>query len=223
MIADAPEPTGSQRNEGRFPHHDSGRPSDAALTLFDCLTALAFSAAISLDSFATGFTYGTQKLRIPIATALAMSAVSCLVLSLAVSLGHLFGALLPASSLGLLCGALLFAVGGFKFLSACGEWFGTFSPLPLLRDAECADVDRSRVLSVPESVFLALVLSLDNFAGAGLSDFVSPALPVVFCFLINTAALLSGDRLGLRFARKSRLNLSWLSGIVLMLLALARL
>ena len=81
------------------------------------------------------------------------------------------------------------------------------------------------VLSPVEDLSLGLALSLDSAAagfGAGMMVTHLP-LTILLSLLLNTAAVLLGSFLGRTLAKRSSLDLSWLSGLLLMGLALGKL
>ena len=175
------------------------------------ITALAFVCALSADSFATAFAYGSRKIFIPLRSAVWMSLVGCAVLAFSVFCGALAG---PSDTIDIVASALLLALGTYKCVAE-----PLISRLRRSPERPTADADRSRVLSVPESVSLALVLSVDGLAGfAGIS--APPLLPVAAAFFINVAALALGSRLGFRVAQKADLDVSFFSGALLVAIAL---
>ncbi|MFQ7119490.1 MAG: manganese efflux pump [Intestinibacter sp.] len=103
--------------------------------------------------------------------------------------------------------------------------FLTLDFLNVYIDNTAADVDHSLTLSPKESFSLALALSLDGLAagfGAGLvaANFIQI---IIFSLIINIIAILGGCFVGNKIAEKTELNLSWLSGVTLILLAFLKL
>ena len=84
-----------------------------------------------------------------------------------------------------------------------------------------ADADASKSLSVPESVCLALAMSLDGF-GAALGN-LNPVAVLFFSLLFGFTAIQGGFLLGNRLAQKTHFTVDWLSGALLILLAFLRL
>ena len=88
-----------------------------------------------------------------------------------------------------------------------------------------ADADASKSLSVPESVCLALAMSLDGAAagfGAALGN-LNPVAVLFFSLLFGFTAIQGGFLLGNRLAQKTHFSVDWLSGALLILLAFLRL
>ena len=99
------------------------------------------------------------------------------------------------------------------------------SSLTVYADTERADLDRSKSISVKEAVYLAMALSIDGFA----AGFGWGLLPVDYLGLIalsllsNLLALTLGYFAGKWLIRNTKLDLSWLGGILLIILAFTKL
>lgn len=107
---------------------------------------------------------------------------------------------------------LTFKIFDFKFI------------LQVYADEIKADFDNSKSLNIKESFYLGLALSLDSLAvgiGSSLCN-VNYFEVLVLCFIIGLIAVSFGSFLGKKFAQKLNLNLSWLSGALLILLAILR-
>jgi putative sporulation protein YtaF len=87
-----------------------------------------------------------------------------------------------------------------------------------------ADFDNSKCLNVKESFYLALALSLDSLAvGFGSSLCSINYLEVlILCFIIGILCVSIGVFIGRKFAQTLPFELSWLSGLLLILLAILR-
>ena len=86
------------------------------------------------------------------------------------------------------------------------------------------DYDNSKLLSAKEAFYLAIALSLDSLAvgfGSGLG-YVNYAQVIILCFLVGIVCLRVGSQLGRHFANIMNVNLSWLSGVLLIILAFIR-
>jgi putative sporulation protein YtaF len=97
--------------------------------------------------------------------------------------------------------------------------------LTVYADAGRADLDHSKSISVREAVYLALALSLDGFAagfGWGLLPMDYLGL-IALSLLSNVLALTLGYFLGKWLIHKTKLDLSWLGGVILIALGLTKL
>lgn len=91
-------------------------------------------------------------------------------------------------------------------------------------DETRADWDHSKTLSPREALLLAIPLSADSLV-TGLSIAPSPlkiAALLLFSFFLGCAASGAGAVAGRRAAAASRRDLSWLSGVLLLLIAFAK-
>lgn len=205
------------------------------------LEAIILALALSVDCFGASLAYGADRIRISFANALLIDLSGCLILGLSLFLGILAGGQIPASVTQGASFLILFILALEKLLeSSIHAWIRKCSPdtpavefrlfsfrflLRVLCDSTNADADCSKTLSVKEALTLSLALSLDGIAAgisAGLCESFRIPVFLLFSFLFSLAALLLGSRIGNRAAKDGR-HLSWISGIILLALAFARL
>ena len=201
--------------------------------------ALLLVLALSLDSFVAGIAYGAGGIKIPKLSLLTLGGVSTSVLTLSLLAGELLGPLFPAEAVHIVCFLLLFSLGVFKLfdgvlksaIRARGSCRFSFSALNLnfilqvYAEPERADADHGGTLSPKEAFALALALSLDGLAagfgaslsGGGVFETALLSLP------LSCAAVAVGELLGRRMHRKGKIDLTPLSGVLLILLALLKL
>ena len=82
----------------------------------------------------------------------------------------------------------------------------------------------NKYLNSKESFYLALALSLDSLAvgfGSSLCS-INYLQTLILCFIIGVLAVSLGVLLGQKFSEKLHLELSWLSGVLLIVLAIVR-
>lgn len=197
--------------------------------------------ALSLDAFAASFVYGTDRVKIPFASVAVITGLSTGILVLFLLLGKWFGRLIPSGFTTILCFLILFLLGCVKFFdgtikslirrSAFFERKLTFSIshlnfiLTVYADPSAANGEDITVLSPAEAFSLGIALSLDSAAagfGAGMMVTHLP-LTIILSLVLNTAAVVGGGFLGRTLAKRSSFDLSWLSGLMLMVLAVAKL
>lgn len=97
--------------------------------------------------------------------------------------------------------------------------------LTVYADPQEADRDASQSLSAGEAASLAVALSLDSLAagiGAGVSR-VGPLEAAAVAFFLGILAVLAGHAAGKRLAERCPSDLSWIGGLLLILLAIGRL
>ena len=155
--------------------------------------------------------------------------------------GSIISGYIPSWITTVICFIILFTIGTIKLLDSITKSiirkynnlnkelkfsFLNFKfILNLYANPEDADIDSSKILSIREAIALAISLSLDGLAvgfGAALTN-VNGVIIFFFSFLTNTLAVLLGCNIGNKLAAKISFNLSWLSGIVLIVLAFLKL
>ena len=203
--------------------------------------AALIASSISLDSFTASFAYGGNKIKIPLKSIVIINLVCCAMLGISLLIGTALREYVPLGLTGFISFGILFFIGAVKLLdSVTKSIIRKYSSinkeirfsvlnfkfiLNLYADPEKADVDASKTISPSEAATLAVALSLDGLAvgfGAALGNV--NGLAIFFAsLLINLLALMLGCFLGTKAANKSRFNISWLGGVVLIVLAFANL
>ena len=92
-------------------------------------------------------------------------------------------------------------------------------------DETKADLDNSKNLSSKEALYLASALSLDSLAigfGSSLGN-INYIHVILLSLIFGMIAIWSGLFIGKNLAKKSKINLSWLAGIILIILAFLKL
>lgn len=205
------------------------------------LEAVAIASALSVDAFAAGFAYGTKQIRLSRRSVLVINLICSAIVGLSLGLGSLAAIFVPAGVQRGLCFGLLFVLGLIKLLdgitrSAIRRYgnldgkldFSLFSlrfVLHVYADPAAVDLDHSKSISITEAASLALALSLDGAAvgfGAAMGKASIPAV-VIASLAANQISLLSGSWLGERLSRRLNMSLSWLGGVILLLLAFSKL
>ena len=208
---------------------------------FPVLESLILAIALSVDALLASFAYGSQRIKIPLRSILVISLICSGMLALALFLGAQAAALIPAGLAPGLSFTILFGLGLLRiFDSSLKNWIRKkgdhqgqikFSLLHLkfilnvYADAKRADADNSRTLSTAEAAALSVALSLDGIAaglGAGLTG-AGIALSMGMVFLLTIASVVTGCGLGKRLSQKLTADISWVSGALLILLAILQL
>lgn len=202
--------------------------------------SLVLVTALSIDAFVACFGYGTNRIRIPLGSAAVIDGISGGILVLFLLVGKLISPILPQGILKVFCFAVLFGLGIVKLfdssLKALIRKSGQTAPqlyfsilkfqfiLTVYADPDKADADESSLLSPREAVSLGAALSLDSAAvgfGAGVLP-LHVGLTAALSLLVGALAIWLGCLLGNKVAERSSLNLSWLSGLLLIVLALMK-
>jgi len=177
-----------------------------------CLQAVILTSSLSLDAFAAAFAYGCAGVKIPFKSVQVINFTCSFMLGVSLFAGTFVRRFIPEQSGAIACFAILLAIGAFKLF---GELFKKKSE---------EKTDSAKTIGVAEAVVLAAGLSLDGLAvgfGAGLGN--SNALVMVAVSLISDmAAVMLGCYAGGKLAKKAKLNVSWLGGAIIILLAVTK-
>lgn len=171
---------------------------------------LLLVTALSVDTFAAAFSYGVSKIRIPPFSLLIVSAISSLVLMLSMLAGLAASCFLPIGLAKELSFLVLFVIGLVKLFDRSRH-----------QEAEEANKNQDDLLSSMEALVLGAVLSVDcAVAGLGAGT-AAEQIPAAFflSLLISMLTIAAGSSLGRLISARSRSNLCWVSGVLLILLA----
>lgn len=193
-----------------------------------CLEAAAISLALSVDSFIAAFSYGTSKIKIPLSSVGIISVTGSLITGLSMLAGSFVKDFIPPGFTTLLSFGILFLLGVLKL-------FESSSPAN-------ADKDNSHSISAKEALSLSAALSLDGCAagfgaslsagipaspGAAAAGTVSSLVPVAAVFLFSlifgVLTVLAGSHIGNKAAGRLPIKPGIIGGLLLILLAVARL
>ena len=203
---------------------------------------LAFS--LSVDAFAVAFAYGCKKIRLPALSAHIINMICSGVTGLSFLLGNMLTPFISSRFAVGLSFTILLVIGLTKLMDSITKsiirrhtnpsdlsreiklsLFNFKFILSLYADPESADVDISKSISPKEAVVLAVSVSLDGFAvgfGAALLGFNGWAV-VLFCLIANGLALILGSKIGNKAAQHLPFGISWITGVVLIGLAVMQL
>lgn len=195
--------------------------------------------ALSLDAFVASIAYGTNKIKIPRLSIIIINILCSLSLGFSLILGSQVRKLLPGNLASYISFIILFLLGIYYLFesiiksylkSKIGEklkikLFGIWLIIDIYIDGTKADLNLSKKLDSKEAIYLAIALSLDSLAvGFGSSLVGVKILNIMgLSLVIGIFAICFGVRLGKKLVEKMDINLSWLSGILLIILAILKL
>ncbi len=198
---------------------------------------ILFLIAVSLDSMTAGFSYGTQKVHIKTSSFVLLVCVPAVFITLANRLSHLLFYFLPEEILPFLSFLLLFLIGcsklteslirhlAKKYPSLARNWGCRIKQLNIIftiyLSPEDANQEDLQILSAKEALLLSLALSLDSIL-VGMAFTVGQISWLSFlllAMLFNLLLFAAGYFLGRLLCRMLHIDLSWLSGLFLILLA----
>lgn len=204
------------------------------------IETLLLAFALCVDAFLAAFSYGVSRIKIPFFSAAVIAGVGTTVLGAALWAAAMAQPLLPPGFAKWAGVSLLLFIGLWSlfqnsikaFLKRLGggtqfsfHWGGVGFVLDVYMDETLADADSSQVLTAREALYLAAALSMDSLVsgfGAGL-DLQHPGILLGCTFFLHLCAVGGGCALGRKLSGGRELNLSWLGGVLLILLALLRL
>ena len=202
--------------------------------------SLILVLSLCIDTFVAGIAYGTDRIKIPVSSAIIINGVCSLFLTVSLFLGSIFKNILSPSVSTLISFSLLIGLGVYKlfesFVKGCiykisnlgmpltFKIFDFKFILEIYANETKADYDKSKILTSKEAIYLATALSLDSLAVGFCSSLgnVRYVEVIILSLIIGLISLLCGVILGKKFIEKIDVNLSWLSGAMLIVLAILR-
>lgn len=203
-------------------------------------SSLLLVLSISIDSFVASIAYGTNKIKIPLKSALIIDIVSALVLGFSLTIGTVIKDFIPGNIAVIFSFIILLGLGIYRLFEYAFKGYilkrsNSNKPLTfklfdfkfvmeVYADETKADFDNSKSLSPKEAFYLSLALSLDSLAvGFGSSLIAVNVIEVILmCLITGIIAISLGVFIGRKFVEKINIDLSWLSGALLIILAFMR-
>lgn len=190
------------------------------------IKSLLLIIAVCTDCFAAAVGIGSAGIRIPMRSAAIISFVGTLFLCLSVAFAGALKLVVPEEICSAVSFLLLLALGIFNL--SRNFWRDIISrrakkgnPAMMLFDGASADTDGSKSISAGEALVLSAALSADSLVtgvSAGLGAVNLPFLSVM-TFFAGVIFVAAGERLGRKIVSALRINLGWLCGAVLIVLA----
>lgn len=196
--------------------------------------------SVSIDSFLASIAYGTNKIKIPLSSAFIIDIISSSMLGLSLIVGGLIQNYISTSIARIISFFILFLLGVYRLFESLlksyiktklnnsshlnFKLFNFNFVLQVYVDETKADFDKSKILTSKEALYLALALSLDSLAvGFGSSLVLINYFQVfVLAIFIGLISIILGSFIGKKLVENININLSWLSGALLIILAFLR-
>lgn len=205
------------------------------------IETILLAIVLSTDAFVASFAYGSNKIKIPFKSVQIINLVCSSILGISLLLGNIIRQYIPPWLTTIICFGILFILGSVKLLDSTIKsiikkhkqlkrkfkfsMFNLHFILQLYAAPEEADIDCSKILTAGEAASLAVALSLDGLAvgfGAALGN-INTLEFFLFSLVFNAIAVLLGSYTGNKVAEKIPFNLSWVSGMMLIVLAFLKL
>lgn len=204
------------------------------------IPAFLLIASVCIDAFIASMAYGTSKIKIPFTSSLLISFIGSFMLGISLFFGSFLKDFLPEKISIFFSFSVLMIIGIYKLFEGLFKAFirkGRKTDRPLkfkifdinfvlqvYADEVKADFDKSKTLTLKEAFYLSIALSFDSLAtgiaGSALID--SYILTIFLCFVMGIILIYVGVFIGTKLSEKTNLDLSWLSGFLLMLLAFSK-
>ncbi|MGB4312870.1 MAG: sporulation membrane protein YtaF [Natronincolaceae bacterium] len=193
---------------------------------------------LSLDAFVASIAYGTNEIEVPFVSIAIINVTCSSLLALSLFLGSIIKRLIPEGITLLVSFLILMLLGIFYlFQGLIKSHIAKISApnkevklkisdliISIYVDETNADFNNSKTLSPKESLYLAVALSLDSLAIGFSSSLagINYIQVILFSLVYGVTAIWSGLLIGRKLVEKSDFNISWLSGIILMILAITK-
>ena len=208
--------------------------SDQILCIFESIMIVT---ALSMDAFVASFAYGTNKVKIPFLSVTIINVICSTILAISLFFGTIIKNFIPDTFTRIICFLILFFLGIYKLADSIiaiatkhkiirkninFNILGLNINTSISSNQEKEDYDtKSKILMPLEAVSLSIALSLDGLAvgiGAALVNSNSVQI-VLFSLISDMVAVMLGCFIGNKIAEKISFNLSWLSGLLLIILS----
>lgn len=196
--------------------------------------------ALCTDTFVASLAYGSNQVHVGWGKVALLNGICSGCLGLALGMGSIISSLLPGNLTQVVCFVSLFLLGFIKFLDYGIKAYinrhcmirrnlsfslsGLKVIISIYGDPMAADADGSQSLGWRETIFLAMAMSIDSLVAGTMAAFLDlpVAATLVLSFGIGVCMMYAGLWLGRKAASRFRCDLSWISGILLMILALTK-
>ena len=192
---------------------------------------------LSLDAFVASLAYGSRKIKIPIVSIIIINIVCTFLLTLSIFGGSVIKKILPGNIAIIISFTILMLLGIYYLFEGITKaylekkldktrkiklkLFDIRFIINIYVDETKADCNKSKDLDYKEAVYLAIALSLDSLAvgfGSALGN-INYINVIILSLIVGIFSIKMGLVIGGKIAKKSKVNLSWITGIILIILA----
>jgi len=205
--------------------------------LFLVLQTFLLVLVLGVDALVCSFSYGVNKIRIPLKSMLVINVITLLLLALGIVIARGLEGFLPPVFIYALSFLILFILGLSKIFEGTIKrmikhhegrrnfrfsMFNLGFVLQVYAQYELADFDDSKDLSIKEAIPLAFAVGFDGLSvglSIGLMQ-LNIGLLLGMSFVVGVGCVALGEYLGRKLARKSSFDFSIVSGLILILIAI---
>lgn len=205
------------------------------------LETLLLVFVLSLDAFVASVAYGTNRIKIPFLSISIISTICSGLLAVSLFLGSIVRNIIPGKIAISISFVILLLLGVYYLFEGLIKTYIKKNPssnkriklrllnlhliLDIYLDETKADFDDSKNLNSKEAFYLAVALSIDSLAvgfANSLGD-IDYIFTILLSFLAGIISVVSGLFIGRRLVNTIKVDLSWLSGVILIALAILKL
>lgn len=197
---------------------------------------LCLFIALSMDAFLANLSYGANGIKVSTKVNVILATICSTFLLVSLLLGQILMPFFKEDMIHNMSSTIFILLGIWKVKEGiCNCWKKKIHRkkqmefhyhnikfiISIMQDYSLADQDQSKDISIMESLFLGIALSIDSLIG-GLAFMKVPFHPILLfllCILLNLIVLEGGYRLGKRISQKTRMDLSWFTALLFFLLA----
>lgn len=198
-------------------------------------------SALCLDAFVASTAYGTNRIYISHRQIAAFNGICSACLGISLLFGTFLDSRIPELFTRRICFFSLLFLGCLRlFDSTIRQYLKHHKPvrkntsfcishlhfiINIYSDPIEADVDQNKSLSWKETICFSLAMSVDSLLTGVMAAFMKISIPatIIISFFIGELFTYSGLSLGHKISNRSPRDLSWLSGLLFILLAFAKL
>ena len=201
---------------------------------------LLLVCALCVDTFTAGIAYGADRVKLTLPQIGAVSGICSLCLGISLIFGNIIDILIPETFTTLVCCSSLFFLGALKLIDSAIRHYLKYHEsvrrdicfsisslsfiISIYTDPLEADEDRNKILSWRETFFFSIAMSIDSLISGTMAAFlkIPVLLTVLASFLVGVVFICSGLFVGARIQQRLPFDLSWMSGILFIVLAVIR-
>lgn len=174
-------------------------------------------SALCLDTFVASIAYGVNQISLTRLQIAVINGICSLCLCISLLFGTFIDSLIPESFTKEICFFSMLALGCFKLIHAAVH------PCACSGPAEKKE-ERIPFLSWREVVFFSFAMSLDSLAAGTMAAFLKISVPLTTAsaFLMGELFTYAGLWIGNRLSRHFPMVLSWVGGILFLILAVLK-
>lgn len=197
--------------------------------------------ALCIDIFVASIAYGTNQVLLSRTQIAISNGICSLCLGVSLLFGTFLDSLIPERFTKEICFFSLLILGIIKLSDSLIKRYVRkhkdlkkkihfkFSSLKFIINIYCnpleADADNNKKLSLKEIIFFSIAMSIDSLIAGTMAAFLKISIPltVTTAFIMGCIFTCLGQFLGHKISSKSSVDLSWIGGVLFIILAFSKL